>query len=243
MTLFGRSFRPTRGAAIAATICFILLIGLGTWQLQRLSWKVGLIRHIQSQMAAPPVPLPAAIADPAAFDFRAVTVTGTLRPDREMRLIEQLLHGQVGDRIVEPLVRPDGGTVLVVRGWVPADRAAPASRPGSEPQGTVAIAGVARVPAPQGWMQPENQPAANQWFWIDLKAMARAAGVAAVAPVVVYEAAGQAGQLPVGGPPIIDLPNNHLQYALTWYGLALALVVIFVLRHLDPVPKPQEHPE
>lgn len=240
MTLFGRCFRPTPGATAATLAALVLLLGLGTWQLQRLAWKEGLIAHIHAQMAAAPVPLPAAMADPAKYDFRAVTVTGTLHPDREMRLVAQTRDGEVGDRIVEPLVRADGGTVLVVRGWVPAGRADPVSRPGSEPAGTVTIAGVARVPAPRGWMQPENQPAANQWFWFDLDAMARAAGVASVAPLVVYQAAGAPGQLPIGGPPIVDLPNNHLQYALTWYGLALALVVIFVLRHLEPAPKPQE---
>ncbi|HSK39928.1 MAG TPA: SURF1 family cytochrome oxidase biogenesis protein, partial [Arenibaculum sp.] len=130
-----------------------------------------------------------------------------------------------------PLDRPDGATVLVNRGWVPVDRLDPATRAAGQPAGTVSVRGVARVPRPQAWMEPDNEPSANIWYWIDADAMAAHAG-RPVAPVVVE--AGEAenpGRLPVGGVTRVAIPNNHLQYVVTWYSLAAVLIAIYVTYH------------
>lgn len=224
----GRSRRPALFATLFTLFGLVLLIGLGTWQLERLRWKTALIERIEGRLTAEPAPLPATIDDPDAWDFRRVEVRGSWRHEAEMPLSARTLEGRIGYHIVTPLDRADGGgTVLVNRGWIPAERLDPGTRPESRPQGEVTVAGIARDPPPPGWMQPDNDPAANTWYWIDLDAMASRAG-GPVAPVIVEAAAGAPGELPVGGQTRLHIPNNHLQYVLTWYGLAAVLLVIYV---------------
>jgi surfeit locus 1 family protein len=221
--------RPILWPTLFTALGVAVMLALGTWQVQRLSWKNALIAHIEARMAAPPVPLPAVIADPADWDYRRVTVTGNFRHDRELDLAARVHDGIVGYQIVTPLERADGGAVLVNRGFVPADRRDPASRAAGQVGGTVTVEGIARVPVRRGWMQPDNEPAKNLWFWTDLPAMAQAAGVAGgVAPVIVEAGAGaNPGGLPIGGQTHLSLPNDHLQYAITWYALAVVLAVVY----------------
>ena len=77
-----RHFRPGLTLTLACSIMFVILIGLGVWQLERLQWKLGLIAHAETRMAAPAVPYPAEIDDPAALDFRHVVAAGTFLNER-----------------------------------------------------------------------------------------------------------------------------------------------------------------
>lgn len=227
-----RRFRPSLGATLFTVPAVLAMLGLGTWQMERLHWKEELIQRVHARMGSAPVPLPAAVANPDDMDLRPVTVTGRLLNDRAMLVLARPRQGQVGYEVVTPLQRADGGApVLVNRGWIPMDRR-DATRGG--PAGEVTLRGVARVPAPQGWMQPDNRPGAEVWNRIDLPAMAASAGLPAVAPVVVEALPGQApgDVLPAGIEPRAELPNNHLQYAVTWYSLAATLLVIYVVFHL-----------
>ena len=130
----------------------------------------------------------------------------------------------------------DGGLpILVNRGWVPYERRDPATRAAGQVAGPVVVEGILRR-EPRGgassWFVPDNSPERNQWFWFDLPAMARAAGVPAFAPFYVEAAAApNPGGLPIGGQTIVELPSNHLEYAITWYSLAIALAFIYVLWH------------
>lgn len=238
-----RRFRPSLGATLFTVPAVLAMLGLGTWQVERLHWKQELIQRVHARMGAAPVPLPASIANPDDFDLRPVTVTGRLLNDRAMLVLARPRQGQMGYEVVTPLQRTDGGPpVLVNRGWVAMDRRE-ARRDG--PAGEVTVRGVTRVPVPPGWMQPDNRPGAEVWTRTDPPAMAAAAGLPAVAPVVVEALPGQApaGQpaptsrtspgdvLPAGIEPRVELPNNHLQYAVTWYSLAATLLVIYVVFH------------
>ncbi|MFN8720309.1 MAG: SURF1 family protein [Rhodospirillales bacterium] len=231
----GRRFRPSPGFTLFALGCLVVLIGLGTWQLERLAWKADLVDRIGRQVAAPPVPLPGAVSDAAAWDYRRVAVTGRFLHDREMLVGGKPLHGRVGWHVVTPLERADGGgSVLVMRGWVPDDRRDPARRAEGQVTGAVTVEGIARIPAPRAWMQPEDRPAENVWYVVDVAKMAAAARLAGpVAPVVV-EAGPQPvpGGLPEGGRTRLSIPNNHLQYVITWYGLAGALVAVWIARSI-----------
>ncbi len=240
-----RRFRPTLAATLVTVPAVLVMLGLGTWQVQRMAWKAELIERVETRAAAPPVVLPAAVGDPAGFEFRPVTVTGRFLHDKEMRLVARPRQGRVGYELVTPLERtdlPGSAPVLVNRGFVPMDRGDPATRPESRTEGVVTVAGIARLPQPAGWLQPGNRPGAETWMRVDPPAMAAAAGLAAVAPLVVEAlpaATPAAGTLPEGIPPRVELPNNHLQYAITWYSLAATLIVIFVLsqrRRIEPAP-------
>ena len=226
-------FRPEFWPTVFLIPALCLLLGLGVWQLERRSWKTDLIERIEHGLAAPAAPLPAEIDDPG-FDYRHVTVTGRFDSAHAFRLLARVHDGATGIQVVTPLIRDDGGpAVLVNRGWVPLG---PDGKPAAfdpPPGGSVTVEGVARHPLPQGWMQPDNSPATNEWFWVDPKAMAAAAGLDRVAPVVVEQAPGpDRRRFPLGGQTTIDLPNDHLQYAITWFGFAAILIAIYLLHHL-----------
>jgi surfeit locus 1 family protein len=220
----------------AITLCALLvLLGLGTWQVERLRWKEGIIAERQAALTAPPVPLPASLDAARRLEFRSVALQGEFLHDKELYLAATNDLGTVGKHVFTPFRLADGRIILVNRGFVPDDRKDPAGRAEGEVAGTVAIEGRIRIAA-EGkphWFVPDNRPDLNFWFYPDLAAMARAAGLSGVLPF--YVDAGPApnpGGWPKGGVTRLDnIPNNHLQYAITWYGLAIALVAVFVLYH------------
>ncbi|MBS9719783.1 SURF1 family protein [Tianweitania sp. BSSL-BM11] len=211
-----------------------LLLALGTWQVERLAWKEGLLARITSQLAQPPVALAtveAAQATGEPIEYRPVSLTGTFLHDRERHFFATYA-GQSGFYVYTPLRLADGRVVFVNRGFVPYDRKNAATRAEGQVEGEVTITGLARerLDGKPSWLVPTNDPAKNIFYWKDLDAMAASAGISA--PVLPFfvdaNTAPNPGGLPVGGVTIIDLPNNHLQYAVTWYGLALALAGICV---------------
>jgi surfeit locus 1 family protein len=234
--LFG--FRLLLWPTLFTIPAFITLIGLGVWQLDRLDRKLNLIAQVESRMALAPERLPADITDPDALKFRHITVTGTFLHEHEMHLLAHTERGQVGYQVITPLIQPDGRAVLVNRGWVPDTKRDPAARPEGQVTGEVTVTGLARPGWPQGLFVPNNAPQANFWFWGDLDGMAKAAGLTQYAPVFVEaDATPNPGGLPVGGQTRITFTNDHLQYAITWFCLAIALVVIFIIYHRTQVQK------
>ncbi len=223
-------FRPRLWPSLATLAALALLLGLGTWQVQRLHWKEGLIAERTAQLAAPPAQLPATADDWRVWDFRKVSVRGTFRHDLEQRFGAYAVDGQFGQHILTPLVRPDGAAILVDRGWVPAERAPVETRRQGELSGDALITGIARYRGADrpGWFTPANQPADRIWYWYDVPALAQTVGLELLPVVVEADATPNPGGLPIGGQTRIELPNNHLQYAITWYGLALALVAVYI---------------
>jgi surfeit locus 1 family protein len=233
-----RRFRPGLWATICTALTLAVLIALGSWQVQRLHWKQGEIAKRLARSAAPPIDFPAVTADLDEAEFRRVRVTGRFLHDSEFHLVARTHEGQVGVQVVTPMVtsRPALRAPLMVnRGWVPMARADPASRPESLPAGEVTLSGILRWPSPPGWISPDNDPARNQWYWIDLAAMTEAVGSRGedAGPMMLYaDLSGDPEALPIGGQVRLEARNDHLQYAVTWYALAAVLVVIYVLYQL-----------
>jgi surfeit locus 1 family protein len=214
---------------IWSALGLLLLLGLGTWQVQRLHWKEGLIAERNAALAAAPVALPKTLDEARALEFHPVRAEGEFLNDHELYINAQSFSGAAGFHIVTPFRLVDGAIIFIDRGFVPTDRRAPATRADGEIAGHTAVTGLLRLPEPAGWFTPANEPQKNSWFSIDLPAMAQAAGVDDALPF--YIDAGKApvpGAWPQGGQTITDLPNNHLQYAITWYALAAALVAIYI---------------
>lgn len=232
------AFRPTLWLTVFVVLGVIVLLGLGTWQVQRLFWKQALIDTVTAQMAEPVVALPARIGDTVPWQYRRVSVRGTFLHDREIHLIAHDSHGRLGYDIVTPLVRENGGgTVLVNRGWVPTDNKDAATRRKGQVSGAVTVNGLVRLPWPQGWFVPDNDPNANVWFWGDAAGMAAAAGVEAPALFVDADDTANPGGLPIGGQTRVTFRNDHLQYALTWFALAICLAGVYVAfsrKRVDP---------
>lgn len=227
-------FRPRLGPALMTLLLLAILLALGVWQVFRLQEKTALNAYRAERAGLAPVELP---ADPAAFarfdvaqfDFRRVRTKGRFAYDHELYVYEPSRAGFAGYHVVTPLIREGAPTVLVDRGWVPSERKAPASRAAGDPAGTVTVSGFVRRGQRQGWVTPNNDPAANSWFWFDLPAMSKAAGLDP--PATFYleaDATPNPGGLPVGGQTPIELPSPHLNYAITWFSLAGILVVIYL---------------
>ena len=222
------------GLHVAALIGLAVLIGLGTWQLRRLAWKEGLIAAIETRMKSLPLPLSAIEAkfrSDGDVDYSPVTLTGIVMNAQEQFFLSTH-EGQSGWNIYAPLQLDDGRTLMLNRGFVPYDLRDPAKRPASQPQGVQTITGLARNPlaAKPSSITPDNDPKSNTWYWKDLKSMAESAGLALnrLLPFFVDDWSEiKPGILPVTRTTIVSLPNNHLQYAFTWYGLAAALAGVW----------------
>ena len=214
-----------------------ILIGLGTWQLERLAWKNALVATIAARMAAPPAPLPARsqwrTLDLDQWRYRRVEAIGTFDHAREVRIYTLLTdqngpYGGPGYWIVAPLRLRDGGSVLVNRGFVPEAKADPATRPESHAAGETTVVGLLREPEDRNMFTPADVPEKRLFFTRDPQAIAAAMGVADAAPFTIdADATPNPGGLPQGGETRVAFPNRHLEYALTWYGLAAALVAVF----------------
>jgi surfeit locus 1 family protein len=226
-------FRPTLWPTLISVPAFIVLVGLCVWQVQRLHWKQELIADREARVAAEPIALPAEGVDPASVDYRRVRLEGAFRHDKELFLGARSLNGNVGYQVLTPFELAGGGAILIDRGWVPVERKAPESRAEGQPAGPQTVDGIVRLAPGKAWMQPDNEPAHNMWFFVDLPAMKAASGVDLRTDLYVDAGPAQnPGKYPVGGQTRIELPNDHLQYAITWGLLALALAVIYVLYHL-----------
>lgn len=228
-------FHPRLVPTLIAGVGVVLLLALGTWQVFRLVEKNAINDFRVARAAAAATPLPARIDNIGAWGFRRISVAGTFLHDRELYIHGRSQRGNVGYDIVTPFQRNDGPAVLINRGWVSYDRKAPATRQEGQVSGPVTVEGILRTEPRKGWLMPDNDPAKNIWFWFDLPAMKQAAGVPDAAPFYIEAGiAPNPGGFPIGGQTIIALPNNHLQYALTWYALAVALGVIYVVSQRTP---------
>jgi surfeit locus 1 family protein len=223
-------FQPRLWPSLATLAALIVLVALGTWQVERLQWKEGLIAQRAAQLAAPPEVLPAHSDDWAAWDFRQVSTSGRFRHDLEQLFGASARDGELGHHLLTPLVRAEGSALLVDRGWVPADRAHPAVRREGQIEGPGTVTGIARYRGDDtaGWFTPDNKPENLMWFSYDLPALEQALGLPLLPVVVEADDHPNPGGLPIGGQTRIELPNNHLQYAMTWYGLALTLLGVYV---------------
>jgi surfeit locus 1 family protein len=231
--------RTWLGLLVPALLLFAALIALGTWQLARKAWKEDLIATLTQRLGAPPSALPAPGTwprlDQASDEYRRVTFLATFDHSKEALVYAaaSAFRPDVTGRgyWIFTLARlADGAFVIVNRGFVPDDRKDVDTRADGQIAGPVQIVGTLRWPEASNWFSPANDPAHNLWFVRDPPSMAAAKGVSPAAPFYVE----QESPLPPGGWPqpgklVVQLRNEHLQYAVTWYGLALVLVVVFVV--------------
>lgn len=233
-----RAPRPLAWLCLAAALALLGaagFAGLGIWQLQRLGWKLALIERVEVRIHAPPVaaPGPARWAAIAEDEYRRVRLAGRFLHERET-LVQAVTERGAGFWVMTPLRDASGFTVLVNRGFVPPERRDPAGRRPADPAGDVSVTGLLRLSEPKGGFLRANDPTAGRWHSRDVAAIAQARRLeGAVAPYFVdADGAPDPGGFPVGGLTVLRFANNHLVYALTWFGLALMLcaATAFVLR-------------
>jgi surfeit locus 1 family protein len=212
-----------------------VLVALGTWQLERKAWKESLLAELEQKLAAKPTDLPPRERwqnlDAGKEEFRHVTFPAEFLPGEEALVYSSgssLRPDATGPGyfVFSPARLLGGSIVIVDRGFVPEGKQDPKTRTDGQPTGVVEIAGVMRWPEQRGEFTPKDEPDKNLWFARDPASMAAAKKWGNVAPFYIdQEAPPVRGGLPKVGPLKPTLTNNHLQYAVTWYGLA---IVIFV---------------
>lgn len=219
------------GAVLLAL--FAAFLALGAWQVQRLGWKRDLIQRVDSRVHAepgdPPAPAQWPGVNAARDEYRHVRLRGRWLPGADTR-VQAVTDLGPGFWLLSPLRTDAGYTVLVNRGYVPDARTAQSV---PAPPGEAVVAGLLRLSEPGGGFLRDNQPGQDRWFSRDVAAIAAARKLdGAVAPYFVdaERAAPLPGDLrtapqwPVGGLTVIKFPDNHLQYALTWFVLALMVL-------------------
>ncbi|WP_332611230.1 SURF1 family protein [Achromobacter sp. ESBL13] len=221
---------------VVAAGLFAGLCALGTWQVHRLAWKQELISQVKQRAHAPTAPAPGKQEwrglTSSNAEYRHVTATGTYQYDRQT-LVQAATELGSGYWVMTPLRMADGGTVLVNRGFVlPQWRKTEGANPPPPAEGRVT--GLLRMGEPGSGFLRNNDPAANLWYSRDLPAIATARGLTDVAPYFIdADAASSPGRdpakAPVGGLTVLEFPNNHLVYAITWYALALMIIVGVVI--------------
>lgn len=209
-----------------------ILVTLGLWQLDRLAWKEKLLAQIALRASAAPIPAPGKAEWPALkaedYEFRHVTARGRFDHTREALVFAGSISldkgpAQPGYWVVTPLLLEGGGTILVNRGFTPLERKEQAKRPDGLTSGDVAVTGLMRAPEKRNSFTPADRPQEGQWYTRDPASLATGLGIADAAPFLIDADRGAAGVWPRGGETLIALPNNHLSYALTWFGLAATL--------------------
>ena len=213
-----------------------ILIALGTWQVQRLGWKQDLLASIADRIDSPPMSLEAAIA-PTFMRYQAVSIEGEFGAPYLRILASRKTTGAVY-RIVRPFDVTGFGTILVDTGWQPQSRSV-----GPAPEGSVSLVGNLNAPNEIDSFTPEPDLDENIWFARDVPAMAEALGTQPVMVVLRDEPSVDLGVTPW---PVDtrDIPNDHLQYAITWFSLAVLwlLMSLYFFRRgmrndpVDPTP-------
>lgn len=212
------------GAAFVA-VGMAILVGLGVWQLQRLQWKEALLTHIDRLQHAAAVPAAEVLArPPASLDFVRVSLDCPgleATPTVSLYAVEQ---GEAGVRLIAAC-SVAGGSLLVDRGFLrPEDKVAPERQRLDSP-----LVGVLRVPTGKNLFTPANNAARDQWYWRDVPAMAAALKAPSPVPVMLM----LESPAPIGGGPApaaipTEISNRHMEYALTWFGLAAALAGVYI---------------
>jgi surfeit locus 1 family protein len=233
-----RRLRTLLWPVLFTALAGALLIGLGVWQLHRLAWKEALLARIDARIHAAPEPLPPpsdwAALRPDDYDYRPVTVTGTFLYADEALVFEGAPSGDLagagpGYLVLTPLQLASGATVIVNRGFVPLDHMDPATRQAANIAGPVSVTGLMRPPQSRNLFTPADAPAEGRYFTRDPMEIAAHFGLKDPAPFTIdrEEKNIPPGGWPRGGTTLIDIPNNHLGYALTWFGLAIGLFGVF----------------
>jgi len=229
-------FKPRFWPTVTALVMMAITIGLGTWQVHRLAWKTDLLAKIAQRMNGDAVSLPTDIANPPDWAFRHVHTTGHFDESKALWLYGRTHDGKAGIHLLVPLIRAEGDAVLVDRGFVPFEHGS--ALMGFEPawRGPVEIDGIIRQPEPGGLFVPSNEADRNIWYSVDMPAMSKQLNMP-LAPVYIAEKPGGHGHAGVqfdwpaatGGTEGTGIRNEHLNYAIFWYSMALVLAVIYLM--------------
>jgi len=221
-------FAPGKALTITVLAALAILIGLGTWQAKKVAPKAELLDRVDAGLSASPMVLPVHVDDPLSIEYRKISFDGEIVTGKSARVYGMNLAGKPGYFIYAPVKRPIGMAVIVNFGWVPLEHEADIVLP----EGPIAVHGVLRSSPIAGMMTPENLPEKGLWFNADVHQLAAFFGLKTKEYYhfrIFADPLSKTKKLPLGGQVRVDIPNNHFQYALTWYGLGLSLIGVYIV--------------
>jgi len=231
-------WRRLLAPGVATAIALAILLSLGFWQVRRLAWKENLLALIHAGLHEAPRPLPPdstwSRLKPDRYDYRHVYVRGVFENDKEAMVFigsggRRFAGAGPGYFVLTPLRLPDGAHVIVNRGFVPLAYKNPSTRAAGMITGETKVTGVMRPPEGRNLFTPADRPRKNLWFTRDPRKIGRFYKLRRTAPFTIDADPTPiaAPGLPAGGATVVNIPNNHLSYALTWFGLAAGLLAVF----------------
>lgn len=218
------------------TALLVALLSLGTWQVERLHWKESLLEQIDARRNAEPVAITEVEklnGEGGDEEYLRVQLTGRFDHSRERHFFATF-NGRTGFYVYTPLQLHDLRYVLVNRGFVPYELKDPTSRAAGQVDGEVMLTGYFRrqLAAKPSWLVPDNDAGKNIFYWKDWGLMVSSVGLQPAQVLPFFIDADENVHVPGGWPQAgvtqFELPNNHLQYAVTWYGLAAALIIVVI---------------
>ncbi len=201
----------------------LILLALGSWQVHRLMWKNEINSFRQDRSESTLVELPDVVEDIGGVLFKPVWVEGEFLHEQEMFLAARSYRSNPGYHVITPFKLLNGSMVLINRGWIPLKLRDPKERLAGQINGKVRVQGLVTGEDTPGWMTPDNVPTENFWYWIDLDSLALHAGIEPISFIVDADSSPNPGGFPIGGQTRTELRNEHFQYAVIWYALALCL--------------------
>ncbi len=226
-------FKPKLLPTLFTIPAIIILLCLGTWQMQRLHWKKEIISLMNEKSSAQAGDLPADTANIEDLQYRKFLLKGHFLNDKEVHLFvgTRSIRGEAGYDLLTPLKLEDGRVVIVDRGWIPSSKKDIKLRPETISDNVVEVEGMLHKGEAKKYFTPENNIKGNLWFWIDLNSIYSFIDEKPEAFYIRALKKGEGNNLPIAGDAVIKYRNDHLEYAITWYSLAIILFVIYVLYH------------
>ncbi|MEM8770198.1 MAG: SURF1 family protein [Pseudomonadota bacterium] len=230
----GRQFHFRPVLTICAALGLAILVSLGSWQLQRLAWKEALIEKVEARASSPPLSLQSALdalSGGEDLEYARIRIEGVFDHDGEAHVFGTY-EGQPGYYIFTPMILTSGERIYVNRGFALQNRKSQASRQDSLVSGAVVVTGLIRAAEKRkgvaSFFQPADNPDANRWFVRDPARFAAEGADALNAFYVDSDGSENAAEWPKGGTTRLEFRNRHLEYALTWFGLAGALLAVWM---------------
>ena len=227
-------FRPLLGMTLCAIPAVLVMVGLGFWQVERLHQKEALLTAISERMRSAETPVTDVLGlPPGEIEWRRVQARGRFLHDKETYVYATEFDLGPGVHVLTPLALDGDGIVLVDRGFVPLTSRAPETRTEGQVEGETTISGIVRLEGEKNMFTPPPDEKQRTFYSRDIEGIARTSGVALGAPIVIVaDQPANPGGLPRFPGYRVDIPNNHLQYAVTWFGLALTLVGVYLVYHV-----------
>ena len=224
-------FRPLFWPSFFALPSLLVLLMLGTWQVNRLQWKTELINAFKERSQSEAI-YPDFTGD--VVEFQRVVLDGRFDHENTIYLTGRTYEGNAGFHVVSAFETNKGDVFFINRGWVSEAYREPEKRPFSMTKGTVQIEGIVRLPQRQGYFVPDNEPQAGFWFTMKPDEVATYLSITQAQTGFYIDAIRDPNAkltLPIAAEVKIDVRNSHLNYAVTWYGIALSLIGVYLAYH------------